>query len=120
MSPSLFRRRRSEPVRGASPFRVPERHSVLGTPLQPPFPETMEIAVFALGCFWGAERLFWLLDGVYTTAAGYAGGSTAYPTYREVCAGDTGHAEAVLLWRVEGLRGAVPMITSSRRGWSTG
>ncbi len=97
MSPSLFRRRRSEPVRDASPFRVPERHHVLGTPLQPPFPGTMEIAVFALGCFWGAERLFWQLDGVYTTAAGYAGGSTAYPTYRVVCAGGTGHAEAVLV-----------------------
>ena len=70
---------------------------MLGTPLQPPFPETMDTAVFALGCFWGAERLFWQLDGVSATAVGYTGGSTPYPTYHEVCAGGTGHAEAVLV-----------------------
>jgi peptide-methionine (S)-S-oxide reductase len=76
---------------------IPERHAVLGTPLQPPFPAGLETAIFGLGCFWGAERLFWALDGVYTTAAGYAGGSTPNPTYNEVCAGKTGHAEVVLV-----------------------
>ncbi len=85
------------PGRAQSPFAVPERHEVLGTPLQPPFPEGLETAVVALGCFWGAERLFWTLDGVYTTAAGYTGGFTPYPTYEEVCSGRTGHAEAVLI-----------------------
>jgi peptide-methionine (S)-S-oxide reductase len=76
---------------------VPARHDVLGTPLQPPFPEGLEQAVFGLGCFWGAERKFWQLDGVYTTAVGYAGGSTPNPTYEEVCSGRTGHTEAVLV-----------------------
>jgi peptide-methionine (S)-S-oxide reductase len=76
---------------------VPERHEVLGTPLEPPFPTGMEQAVFGLGCFWGAERRFWEADGVYTTAAGYAGGYTANPTYQEVCTGRTGHAEVVLV-----------------------
>src|SRR5919201_1201617 len=76
---------------------VADRHAVLGTPLKPPFPEGIELAQFALGCFWSAERIFWELDGVYTTAVGYAGGHTPNPTYEEVCSGRTGHAEVVLV-----------------------
>ena len=79
------------------PIPVPERHDVLGTPLTPPFPEGIETIQLGLGCFWGAERLFWKLPGVYTTAVGYAGGFTTNPTYREVCSGKTGHTEAVLV-----------------------
>jgi peptide-methionine (S)-S-oxide reductase len=78
-------------------MRIPARHTVLGTPLSPPFPEGYERAVFGMGCFWGAERKFWELDGVYTTAVGYAGGVTRNPSYREVCSGRTGHAEVVLV-----------------------
>jgi peptide-methionine (S)-S-oxide reductase len=76
---------------------VPERHAVNGAPLQGPFPVGLEQAVFALGCFWGAERKFWQQPGVYTTAVGYAGGITKNPTYEEVCSGRTGHAEVVLV-----------------------
>jgi peptide-methionine (S)-S-oxide reductase len=76
---------------------VPDRHAVLGTPLEPPFPDGFEQAVVGMGCFWGAERLFWQLPGVYTTAVGYAGGFTPNPTYQETCTGQTGHTEAVLV-----------------------
>src|SRR3954447_2899237 len=79
-----------------TPMAVPARHDVLGTPLAPPFPEQMEQLVVGMGCFWGAERLFWQLDGVYTTAVCYAGGYTPNPTYEEVCSASTGHTEAVL------------------------
>jgi peptide-methionine (S)-S-oxide reductase len=74
---------------------VPERHFVLDASLAPPYPEGLEIAEFGLGCFWGAERKFWQLDGVYSTAVGYQAGHTPHPTYREVCSGQTGHNEAV-------------------------
>ena len=76
---------------------VPGRHEVLGTPLQPPFPGDTQRAVLGLGCFWGAEKKFWETPGVYTTAAGYAGGSTPNATYEEVCSGRTGHTEVVLV-----------------------
>ncbi|MQA98273.1 MAG: peptide-methionine (S)-S-oxide reductase MsrA [Streptosporangiales bacterium] len=76
---------------------VPERHTVLDTPLEGPYPEGTEVAEFGLGCFWGAERRFWQTEGVYTTAAGYAGGFTPNPTYEEVCSGLTGHTEVVLV-----------------------
>jgi peptide-methionine (S)-S-oxide reductase len=76
---------------------VPARHFVNGNPLQPPFPAGMETAVFGLGCFWGAERKFWQVKGVYTTAVGYAAGITPNPTYQEVCSGMTGHNEVVLV-----------------------
>ncbi|WP_205699376.1 peptide-methionine (S)-S-oxide reductase MsrA [Conexibacter sp. SYSU D00693] len=80
-----------------APIMVPGDHVVLGTPIGPPFPEGTEQAVLGLGCFWGAERVFWQLDGVHTTAVGYAGGFTPNPTYEEVCSGRTGHTEAVLV-----------------------
>ncbi|MCK5480395.1 MAG: peptide-methionine (S)-S-oxide reductase MsrA [Gammaproteobacteria bacterium] len=76
---------------------VPDRHFVTGHPLQPPFTEGMETAMFGMGCFWGAERKFWEARGVYTTAAGYAGGYTPNPTYQEICTGMTGHNEVVLV-----------------------
>jgi peptide-methionine (S)-S-oxide reductase len=79
-----------------TPIVVPGRHFVLGTPIGPPFPEGTEQAIFGLGCFWGAERMFWQAPGVVTTAAGYSGGFTPNPTYEEVCSGRTGHTEAVL------------------------
>jgi peptide-methionine (S)-S-oxide reductase len=74
---------------------VAERHTVLGTPLRGPWPAGFEVAVFGMGCFWGAERIFWRLPGVHSTAAGYAGGTTRNPTYEEVCGGRTGHTEVV-------------------------
>jgi peptide-methionine (S)-S-oxide reductase len=76
---------------------VPEQHYVNGNPLTPPFPQGMQLAMFGLGCFWGAERKFWQTPGVYTTAVGYAGGFTPNPTYQEVCTGYTGHNEVVLV-----------------------
>jgi peptide-methionine (S)-S-oxide reductase len=81
----------------ADAIPVPANHFVHGLPLQPPFPDGLETAMFGLGCFWGAERAFWPTDGVFTTAVGYAGGFTPNPSYQEVCSGDTGHNEVVLV-----------------------
>ncbi|UCM90053.1 peptide-methionine (S)-S-oxide reductase MsrA [Streptomyces marincola] len=83
------------PGRNELPFHVPERHTVLGTALQGPYPDGYEVADFALGCFWGAERRFWQTEGVWTTLVGYQGGITRNPTYEEVCSGMTGHTETV-------------------------
>jgi peptide-methionine (S)-S-oxide reductase len=96
----LHRKLRIPTVDEALPGRteaipVPARHFVLDAPLVPPFPEGYELALFGMGCFWGAERLYWEHDGVYTTAVGYAGGVTPNPTYEEVCSGRTGHNEVV-------------------------
>ncbi len=79
----------------STPMAVPERHFVNGNRLSPPFPAGLQLAMLGMGCFWGAERLFWELPGVYSTAAGYAGGFTPNPTYKEVCSGLTGHTEVV-------------------------
>jgi peptide-methionine (S)-S-oxide reductase len=79
----------------SQPITSPGRHTVLGTPLAPPYPEGSQVADFALGCFWGAEKAFWQTPGVITTAVGYEGGFTPNPTYEEVCSGRTGHSEAV-------------------------
>jgi len=85
------------PGRESRPFPVPAAHAVLGNPLEGPFPAGIGTAFFAMGCFWGAERLFWQLDGVWTTAVGYQNGITPNPTYEEVCSGMTGHAESVMV-----------------------
>jgi peptide-methionine (S)-S-oxide reductase len=79
----------------SEPMSVPARHYVTGRPLVSPYPQGMETAMFGLGCFWGAERAFWMTEGVYSTAVGYAGGFTPNPTYEEVCSGLTGHNEVV-------------------------
>jgi peptide-methionine (S)-S-oxide reductase len=79
----------------AQALAVPEKHHVLGTPLTPPYPEGLALALFGMGCFWGAEKKFWSQPGVYSTAVGYAAGLTPNPTYREVCSGKTGHNEVV-------------------------
>jgi peptide-methionine (S)-S-oxide reductase len=83
--------------RSLRPYAVPARHEVLATPLEGPWPEGTEVLYVAMGCFWGAERIFWKLPGVVTTAAGYMGGFTPNPTYEETCTGMTGHAETVLV-----------------------
>ena len=85
------------PGRASRPYRVPEKHFVNGNRLEPPYPEGLEVALFGLGCFWGAERKFWQQPGVYSTAVGYAAGLTPNPTYEEVCSGLTGHNEVVLV-----------------------
>jgi peptide-methionine (S)-S-oxide reductase len=99
----LFSSRKTQMIDPASalpgrdtPMPLPARHEVLGTPIAPPFPEGLEQIVVGMGCFWGAERVFWQAEGVYTTAVGYAGGFTPNPTYEEVCSAGTGHAEVVL------------------------
>ena len=78
-------------------MQVPDAHFVNGNPMKPPFPENIQIAVFGMGCFWGVEKLFWETPGVYSTASGYAGGITPHATYEQVCSGETGHAEVVLV-----------------------
>ncbi len=83
------------PGRAHRAFALSPQHAVLGNPLEPPFPDGLEVAIFGMGCFWGAERIFWKTGGVWSTAAGYAGGHTPNPTYEEVCTGMTGHAEVV-------------------------
>jgi peptide-methionine (S)-S-oxide reductase len=100
----LFTRKQAGPLTAETALKgraeempVPAEHEVLGTPLKGPFPDGIETIVFGMGCFWGAERIFWQADGVYTTAVGYAGGFTPNPTYEEVCSGQTGQTEAVLV-----------------------
>lgn len=97
-TPNSFSRLGSTPQnRQQRPYRIPDLHVVLQTPLAGPWPENAQHTIVAMGCFWGTERLFWQIPGVLVTAAGYAGGTTAHPTYQEVCAQGTGHAEAVLV-----------------------
>ncbi|MGQ4598826.1 peptide-methionine (S)-S-oxide reductase MsrA [Nocardia sp. R6R-6] len=94
--PAMVTPEQALPGRG-EPLPVPDTHSVNSHPIRPPFPDGTQVAVVAMGCFWGAEKGFWELDGVYTTAVGYAGGYTPNPTYEEVCSGRTGHTESVLV-----------------------
>src|SRR5215212_4963953 len=89
---------RALPGRAEPAFAVPVEHFVNGNRIQPPFPAGLEQAMFGLGCFWGAERMFWKIPGVYSTAVGYAAGMTPNPTYEEVCSGYTGHNEVVMVW----------------------
>src|ERR1700704_1130119 len=93
---ALLPAERTIPGRTAK-LAVPQKHFVNGHPLEAPFPEGLQLAQFGLGCFWGAERVFWEMPGVYSTAVGYAGGETRNPTYEEVCGGMTNHTEAVLV-----------------------
>ena len=99
----LHRKRTAMPTRDEAlpgrdaPLKVPDRHAVLGTPLEGPFADGLQLAMFGMGCFWGAEKRFWETPGVFTTAVGYAAGYTANPTYDEVCSGMTGHNEVVLV-----------------------
>ena len=89
---------RALPGRKSPAFAVPTEHFVNRNRIQPPFPAGLEQAMFGLGCFWGAERMFWKIPGVYSTAVGYAAGLTPNPTYEEVCSGYTGHNEVVMVW----------------------
>ena len=99
----MFKKKLEMPAAGealpgrAQPIRTAARHFVNGQALKGPYPEGLETAMFGLGCFWGAERKFWTMPGVFSTAVGYAGGGTPNPTYEEVCGGGTGHAEVVLV-----------------------
>ena len=93
----LYPGSRKAPEGRTEPVPTAERHFVNGRGLKPPYPEGMELAIFGMGCFWGAERIFWTREGVWVTAVGYAGGMTLNPTYREVCSGRSEHAEAVLV-----------------------
>ena len=96
-SVAMVTREQALPGRTDQTMPIPATHFVLGTPLAPPWPAGAQTAVFGMGCFWGAERKFWQLDGVYSTAVGYAGGYTPNPTYEETCSGLTGHTEVVLV-----------------------
>jgi len=99
-----------------TPVQINGTHFVTGTAMTPPYPEGMQVAYFGMGCFWGAEREFWIADGVHTTAVGYAGGSTANPSYDDVCSGRTGHTEAVLVVFDPGV---VPFETLLKRFWES-
>ncbi|MEN0068083.1 MAG: peptide-methionine (S)-S-oxide reductase MsrA [Myxococcota bacterium] len=91
----MVARDRALPGHDTRPYAIGNEHHVLGTPIEGPFPEGMQVAQFGMGCFWGAERKFWQFDGVYSTSVGYAAGYTPNPTYQEVCSGQTGHNEVV-------------------------
>jgi peptide-methionine (S)-S-oxide reductase len=95
--PTMVAEDEALPGRDHPTFDVPTTHEVLGTPIHGPFPAGIEVVYFGMGCFWGAEREFWQTPGVYTTAVGYSGGFTPYPTYKETCTGLTGHTETVLV-----------------------